>query len=281
MAIKTYGLRKKRQCSDESKKTSPLAELDANDVNERSRRVNKKSKLAVSQTKLSVSQAVPPAKPQIQLVLGNQSQTTCKQCLMSYVPSSSLDTMLHDKFHKTALEGRAWASVSGENKVLTNSTNEYIVRVDSSSCLAHKRVAEDLLSLVNTELSAPPENPTWKDRSGQGAAFVYVKQKRAVAIAVVERISKGRLMNVSSGQLSAETYPTVMGISRIYCTRKYRRLHLATTLLDTCRKEFIYGLDVGKHQVGWSQPSASGIKLASSWCGRTIDGDLHIMTYLE
>ena len=276
--LRTYSRKRSERCSGLSR--TPLGELKGNRLNESVKRVNIKLKSLSKVSKSSKSSK--GGQDQIQLVFGTQSQQTCSQCLMSYVPISPSDVALHLKFHQRSLEGREWTE-GRENKVFIQSNSDYVVKVDASSCVAHKRAVEDVLSLANTELSAPDENPTWKTIAGKGAAFVYIKSKRAVAVVVVERISKGRYMNASTGQLASKTVPLTVGVSRVYCARKHRRSGLATILLDASCKEFIYGLHVPKYQVGWSQPSASGAKLASGWNGvsDTATTVRYVMTYLE
>lgn len=56
-----------------------------------------------------------------------------------------------------------------------------------------------------------------------------------------------------------------MGISRIYTVRNFRRLGIASKLLDTACLDFIYGYEIPKSLVAWSQPSYSGSKLLISW----------------
>lgn len=280
--IRTYN--RKRGEPIQAPNRKPLSEIRGSTSNRRvdnaySHKVKSVSKIA----KKSFAKSACSKSP-IQLVFGTQSQHTCTQCLMSYIPTSISDVSLHTRFHQRSLEGREWTEDGRQNKVFSKSFTEYIVRVDASSCLAHKRGVEDLMSLANTELSAPRENPSWKTVTGKGAAFVYIKSRRAVAIVVVERACRGRYMDVTTGQLvSNRTIPVIMGVSRIYCVSNHRRSGFATSLLDISCKEFIYGLNVAKKQVAWSQPSASGARLAESWNGVSDKNTAsrYILTYLE
>lgn len=203
-----------------------------------------------------------------------------------------------------------------------------IVKITPSSKIAEKRAAQDLINLVNTELSAPPENPTWNSGpAGAGSAYIFIssKTRKAVAVLVVERVTRGRPMLAATSELlpdeEAETvsalamesasesasesalglvkkpdldsetatttttttttqantnnhrpsellltrFPVIMGVARIFTVKNYRRQGIGSVLLDAACKDFIYGLEIRKSQVAWSQPSASGAKLALAW----------------
>lgn len=241
----------------------------------------------------------------------------------------------------------------------------------SNSKIAEKRAVEDLLSCVNSELSAPKENQTWKlGPEGAGAVFVYItsrpphaftkepssrsnsessfksvhtrKEKespeetsllkdaldfektlyspntkgstnidrfemsdtiktariidktvntsvsatssnsshevwKAVGVLVVERVKQAHYLKLSTGQIVSNSFnksssktsqgriKAIMGISRIFTARSFRRCGIATKLLDVASENFVYGLSVPKSMIAWSQPSSSGGKLALTW----------------
>lgn len=219
---------------------------------------------------------------------------TCKDCGMSYMPTYAMDVKLHTRFHSQSCEGRDWAPEWGTTVSISDAVKERIldgdriVKVTHSSKAAEKRAAQDLITLVNTELSAPPENPTWKNGpAGGGAAYLYIcpKKRKAIAVLVVERISRGRPMLASTSELlkdappkniaekvKQDRFPVVMGIARIFTAKNYRRMGIGSVLLDIARTDFIYGIKIEKSQVAWSQPSASGAKLAIAWAPQESPG---------
>ena len=73
-----------------------------------------------------------------------------------------------------------------------------------------------------------------------------------------------------SSSISVSCTPSValLGISRIWTSRKYRGRGLAPMLLDCARSNFFYGIEVPKELVAFSQPTESGGKLARRWFGR-------------
>ncbi|ANB12796.1 Eco1p [Sugiyamaella lignohabitans] len=216
-----------------------------------------------------------PLKPvksliQAQLLVGVESQKTCPLCGMSYSPVLKEDVKSHDKLHGRYLRGRPWPKSYGKripynHDFITTSHSEYIVKIDASSKPSEKAAVQDILDLVNSELNAPPENPYWRTRSEQGAAFVYVKDKRATSLLIVERITQAYVMDAATGQLTDKIQPAIIGVSRIFTVKECRSLNMASKLLDSCLSNFIYALSVPKNRVAWSQPTASGLKLAQRW----------------
>lgn len=220
-------------------------------------------------------------------------ETTCKECGMSYMPTNSTDSKLHSKFHNKSLEGRDWmpgwglqVNVPPSVKLLKDCI---IVKITSSSRPYAKRATQEMSDIVNTELSAPPENPTWKNGpSGAGAAYLYIdqKKKKSIGMLIVERVKQARTMLVETAEVIDCKFdnqpPPIMGVSRIFTARNYRRKGIGSALLTVACSDFIYGLDIEKCQVAWSQPSSSGAKLALYWYSFQTENSLQcILTYYE
>jgi len=73
----------------------------------------------------------------------------------------------------------------------------------------------------------------------------------------------------SSADLQLESAPTevVVGVSRIWTSQTFRKKGIANNLLDCVMTQFIYGLDIEKGEVAFSQPTDMGAALAKSWFG--------------
>jgi N-acetyltransferase len=129
-------------------------------------------------------------------------------------------------------------------------------------------------------------------------AFLHVIDGKCVAIALAERISKcyrvlptgsqvvGDKMDLDTNtggapassetlqvngvehhalKLSKEVYPAVVGVSRIWTSKTSRRQGIANNLLDCVVNQFIYGMEIDKEKVGFSQPTDAGADLAKAW----------------
>jgi N-acetyltransferase len=67
--------------------------------------------------------------------------------------------------------------------------------------------------------------------------------------------------------LSRETYPAIVGVSRIWTSRTFRRKGIAKNLLECVMNQFIYGMEIERTDVAFSQPTEMGTALAKSWFG--------------
>lgn len=144
---------------------------------------------------------------------------------------------------------------------------------DEESGNVQKSTSEESTHMSKRHLSHP------KSSSPLSTSF------KAVAILLVERIEHAHHMDNSTGlvlstptilspnsscSLPLPKIPAIMGVSRIYTTKNYRRLGIAARLLDTACADFVYGYTIPKSLTAWSQPSQSGGLLAQSWYGGDV-----------
>jgi N-acetyltransferase len=74
--------------------------------------------------------------------------------------------------------------------------------------------------------------------------------------------------------LSQDSYPAVVGVSRIWTSRSFRRKGIANNLLECVMNQFIYGMEIARTEVAFSQPTEMGRALAKSWfAGGESDGE--------
>jgi len=117
-------------------------------------------------------------------------------------------------------------------------------------------------------------------------AFLYVHNQRCVGLCLAERITQAypvlapdqadgskegdtpAKIQSSSISIGDDAEKVLMGVSRIWTSSAHRRMGIAQTLLDTAADNFLYGMEVPKRQVAFSQPTESGGKLARRWFGK-------------
>ncbi|KAK9457489.1 ESCO1/2 acetyl-transferase-domain-containing protein [Dipodascopsis uninucleata] len=233
-----------------------------------------------------------PKKTQTYLSLGQTQRTTCTQCGMSYMTYSEDDVRIHKKFHSRAIEG--------VEVTITNSKDSLVctrIMHDRTGCkVIHEihaftklnvtksvqRAVDAVVELCNTELSAPKERVrAWKDPNAK--AYACLERRPGgklviIGILLAERTKEGFFMSATTGRLVKhngidEKINLIMGISRIYVVHKSRRRGVAAAILDSACQDFIYGLNVPRNMVGWSQPSDSGCKLALQWFSEDMTDD--------
>lgn len=128
--------------------------------------------------------------------------------------------------------------------------------------------------------------------------FLHVLDGRCVAVCLVERISKAYKVvsgvrvasqvsarkeeipiltptssssafspSVSCADLVLDEKPTavIAGVSRLWTSKSFRKKGIANNLLDCVTTQFIYGMDIDKEQVAFSQPTDAGAALAKNW----------------
>lgn len=137
--------------------------------------------------------------------------------------------------------------------------------------------------------SATGASPVSTPRTPSGSTadrfrvYLYVRKEQCVGLCLAERITKAyevvqdratpgdkpvknvwRSSSVSVGEVE---YPAILGISRIWTSGACRRQGIASRLLETARRTFIYGITIPREAMAFSQPSESGTYLAEQWFG--------------
>jgi len=121
-----------------------------------------------------------------------------------------------------------------------------------------------------------------KSRCDRFKIYLFVSGEKCIGLCLAERISKaykvkdenseadGNIADLpisksSSISISREADPAILGISRIWTSVSHRRKGVAAALLDAVRSNFIYGMQISKAMVAFSQPTESGGRLAQKW----------------
>ncbi|PWY67533.1 hypothetical protein BO70DRAFT_366266 [Aspergillus heteromorphus CBS 117.55] len=268
---------------------TPLTEVNSNSV-----------RASVDPPKKKATQPQqPPALKQMQLDLGHEVRKTCATCGMEYIPSNAEDAALHKKFHdmnSTGVDlGKAFMRANASRWVYeaTRFDEGYVVIVDRKASPTAKNQAKKVLEVICKELSSPtiddevlwsqteppphlrPDGTT--EKVDRYKVFLHMKDSRCVGACLTERIWESRPIQKSatapaggpdsSVTVREETHRAIVGISRIWTSGSSRRKGIAMDLLDCVVSNFIYGMEIPKEQVAFSQPTESGKGLAQSFFG--------------
>lgn len=71
----------------------------------------------------------------------------------------------------------------------------------------------------------------------------------------------------SSISISQSPVSAVVGVSRIWTSQAFRRKGIANNLLECVMNQFIYGMEIERTEIAFSQPTESGTGLARGWFG--------------
>jgi N-acetyltransferase len=121
-------------------------------------------------------------------------------------------------------------------------------------------------------------------RTDRYKVFLHVKDGKCVGLCLAERITKAHRVvgqkqkdndtgdgpaTAKSSSISTEetTVPAVVGVSRIWTSKSFRRKGIANNLLECVMSQFIYGMEIEKDELAFSQPTESGCELARAWYG--------------
>ncbi|KIW10904.1 hypothetical protein PV08_10203 [Exophiala spinifera] len=135
--------------------------------------------------------------------------TTCPQCQMSYVPTSSEDNQLHHMFHhrdSSGIElGKPFLKSAMRWCYQVAHIPGSVVVVDRKLALPARRTVQKVLSIVNKELGSVDikEEDLWSQRALEGErnddhtrkcdrykAFLHVIEDKCVGICLAERITQ-------------------------------------------------------------------------------------------
>ena len=122
-----------------------------------------------------------------------------------------------------------------------------------------------------------------EEREERFKVFLYLADDKCIGVCLAERIHNASKvigseidlsehnagLSTKSSSISTETTrdAALLGISRIWTSKSYRRKGIASALMDCARGSFFYGIEVPKEMVAFSQPTASGGQLAEQWYG--------------
>ncbi|PWY79379.1 hypothetical protein BO94DRAFT_471321 [Aspergillus sclerotioniger CBS 115572] len=279
-------LKRKHSATKDVSNATPLTEVNSNSV-----------RASVDPPKKKAPQPQQPAAlKQMQIDLGHEVRRTCATCGMEYVPSNAEDLALHKKFHdmnSTGVDlGKAFMRANASRWVYeaTRFDEGYVVIVDRKASPSAKNQAKKVLEVICKELSSPTidDEILWSQTEPpqhlhQNAAtekvdrykvFLHMKDSRCVGACLTERIWESRPVQKSTTSTSGpdssvtvgeETHPAIVGISRIWTSGSSRRKGIAMDLLDCVVSNFIYGMEIPKEQIAFSQPTESGKGLAQAF----------------
>lgn len=174
-----------------------------------------------------------------------------------------------------------------------------VLEIVNSELSASEIKDEELWGVIHSAPAEPQSRKSTKRgcKTGEPEApgdrfkiFMYLADAKCAGFCLAEKISTAHrvesgdsreqnsvpLAKSSSISISAEADIALIGISRIWTSRMFRKKGIATMLLDCVRSNFFYGMEVPKDLVAFSQPTESGGRLAVRWFGAT-DG-WHVYT---
>lgn len=218
----------------------------------------------------------------------------CLECGCIYEKTKKDSILKHKRIHTDLLYGKKLSKLQlsklTENR---NVVNTHRVNVDGQnvqvsvifiSCVDKTIVdlVSGLLQIVNTQwLNAGTSSNSWKTRPLECKVVLLIAESsidkevnaRVIGITILDvpemstSFLVGQHMKVENTTIDSSK-PKIklrLGVSRIYVHERYRRNGLSTLMLNSILKHSIYGTVLTKWQIGFSQPSGSGLLLLKNW----------------
>lgn len=188
------------------------------------------------------------------------AHVTCRECGMSYNRTTPSDVTLHNTFHTSHLAGIQLPTTTTTASLahLRDGTHRLTCTRPSERSLIEK-----CCSLVDAELSA-----SLSPLTNAFSAFVDVWEHRVRSFIVVQPIRQARRLVPSSGELEDEPRnDVVMGVNRMWTSRRARGQGRVRVLLDHALACFVHGCRLDKADVAFTQLSDSGLAAVRKWVG--------------
>ena len=130
-------------------------------------------------------------------------------------------------------------------------------------------------------------NSVAEENQGRFKVYLYLVANKCTGLCLAEKIDKAyevidsnnvnkrpdkqvMTMARSSSYVAVSVATTaILGVSRIWTSKSHRGKGFGPALLDAARHNFLYGMEVPKEMVAFSQPTESGGRLAERWFGRS------------
>ncbi|CAM0135455.1 N-acetyltransferase eso1 [Umbelopsis sp. WA50703] len=213
--------------------------------------------------------------------LGNKPpsncQTQCKVKTNSRLPRQS--TRVSFGVQKSLAESKLkldsnclrYTGYAQERVLVLDDKGQRIVMIGSGSSRHQLRKLQQVLSLVNNHLSSP-EIPLRRLLCCKSFLFIgHAKQILGCVIAepihYAHRVTPSKSQDNSAVFCSLDKVTAHCGISRIWVEPSHRGKGIATKLLDAVCRWFVYGQQLQRKSIAFSQPTGDGKSLAVHYTG--------------
>ncbi|KAI9199631.1 ESCO1/2 acetyl-transferase-domain-containing protein [Polychytrium aggregatum] len=202
----------------------------------------------------------------------------CRVCEMEYSVGHPDDEKMHELYHKAVVKGIEFHNISADCIVRTFTDDGARIAQVTNDCKANERKkAREVMSFVNQELGSFAFT---EEDFAECKIFIYVTRRdQVVGCVAAKQITTAFRTSTSTGtgastddtalgsvlSRSDEPVDCVCGISRIWVARSERRKGIASRLLDTVCRRFVFGTTLDRAQLAFSQPTLEGQMLARSF----------------
>ncbi|XP_056150997.1 N-acetyltransferase ESCO2 [Lampris incognitus] len=206
--------------------------------------------------------------------------TTCSSCGMVYSADSPDDNFQHSQFHMRFLDSIRFVGWKNERIVAEFWDGKILLVLPNDPKYALKK-AEDVRGVADSELgfqqvtlSCPKQTKTYLFiNTAHMVVGCLIAENIRQAYRVLGQPEQPKDMtqqdimeNQRAWCCSTTPETALCGISRIWVFSLARRKGIATRMLDTVRRSFLYGCPLTKQEIAFSDPTPDGKSFATKYC---------------
>lgn len=195
-------------------------------------------------------------------------QTVCHTCGMLFVHGLSEDSLQHERICQDYQKGIPFQL--SNPRVVGKYASDIVVEVRPSDSYAARQKLKQVQSIVEKDLGFNKIS-----QNEQRTAYLYIRSKRVVGMAIAEALSKAFVLETSL-QRSQTPRKAMVGIHQLWVHSSMRHEGIGTRLVDCVRVKFVFGLVVPTDMLAFSSPTEAGAKFAKMYihsnAGQPEDG---------
>lgn len=212
---------------------------------------------------------------QMFLDLGQALHITCRVCGMCYDPSFKADTLKHTKHHASFIRVQGEQEIKLPNKAMPFLDEPFKMAglrlmVFEASAL---KTIQKVIERINDEfMSAAPID--FDDISDGWRVYFVTGEEESIIVgfALVQPIQEAFRSRPHADpsmvcELTNESVPASIGVSRIWVAPRMRSRGIGRQLLESIRETFARPVVASKAMLAFSQPTLQGYQLAKAYLG--------------
>ncbi|XP_063905710.1 N-acetyltransferase eco isoform X1 [Zophobas morio] len=190
--------------------------------------------------------------------------TQCSECKIVYHMGDPGDEIMHLNYHNAShfFRFNGWKN---ERVVTSGFLDGRIVQIVPGDPKIWWKKVKEVMEVINRDLG-------YYDiefNTANSQIFFYIKNKTIIGALVAEaKTSAHKLLTTHQDQVdlcSEESYPIKCGVSRIWVAQNQRKKGVASTLMDSLKRNFIFGYILKNEDVAFSSPTEMGKLFGQSY----------------
>lgn len=193
----------------------------------------------------------------------------CKTCNMLYTKGEYFDEGHHRQYHDMFVNSIKFSGWKNERIVRYFESGAKIIAVKPSDPKYMLRKIDDLFSIADLELGIGQN--VYSSLKPTSIFLIYVTvDKRIGGFVSAHEIDKANEVINDEGLVDeSKSLPAEIGITRLWVHSNYRRMKIASEMLDTLRARFIPNRIIPKSGIAFTDPTDDGKKFVQNYTGNS------------